>query len=125
MEQITIAGRLGGDAALAKTQSGDSVCNFNVAVDRREGNGKATNWYRVSLWGKRAEALAPYLLKGVSVTVSGAFSLGEYNGNPQLNVRANEIALQGGRNAQASGQQQASNSQSNAEYLDDEIPGWE
>lgn len=125
MEQITIAGRLGGDAALAKTQNGDSVCNFNVAVDRREGRDKATNWYRVSLWGKRAEALAPYLLKGVSVTVSGAFSLGEYNGNPQLNVRANEIALQGSRNAGSTEHRQTSNSQSTSEYLDDSIPGWD
>lgn len=97
MQNITIAGRLGSDAKLAQTQSGDSVCNFNVAVDYRNGREKATNWYRCSLWGKRADALAPYLLKGVSVTVAGEFGLTEYDGKQQLNVRASEIALQGGR----------------------------
>ena len=97
MQTITIAGRVGRDAELRRTQGGDAVCGFTVAVDYRNGRDKATNWWRVSLWGKRGEALAPYLLKGVSVTVLGEFSLGEYEGKPQLNIRASEIALQGGR----------------------------
>lgn len=97
MQTITIAGRVGRDAELRRTQGGDAVCSFTVAVDYRNGREKATNWWRVSLWGKRGEALAPYLLKGVSVTVSGEFSLGDYEGKPQLNIRASEIALQGAR----------------------------
>ena len=97
MQTIVIAGKLGKDAELRKTQNGDAVCSFSVAVDQRDGREKTTNWFRVSLWGKRGEGLAPYLLKGASVTVSGEFSLGEYEGKTQLNIRANEIALQGGR----------------------------
>lgn len=129
MQQITIAGRVGADAKLAKTQSGDSVANFNVAVDYRDGREKATNWWRVSIWGKRADALAPYLLKGASVTVIGEFALGEYEGKPQLNVRANEIALQGSRNTaggQADGSrgapQQSGNAQAADDDLDDHVP---
>jgi len=102
MQTIIIAGKLGRDAELRNTQNGDAVCSFPVAVDQRNGRDKSTNWWRVSLWGKRGEALAPYLLKGASVTVSGEFSLGEYEGKPQLNVRANEIALQGGRSGDGS-----------------------
>lgn len=98
MQSITIAGRIGRDAELRNTQNGDAVCGFTVAVDSRQGRDKVTNWWRVSLWGKRGEALAQYLTKGASVTVQGEFSLGEYDGKPQLNIRANEIALQGGRN---------------------------
>ena len=100
MQQITICGRLGRDAELRTTQGGDSVLGFTVAVDVRKGREKETAWWRVSLWGKRGEALAPYLLKGVAVTVIGEFSLGEYEGKPQLNVRASEIAMQGGRGEQ-------------------------
>jgi len=51
----------------------------------------------VSVCGKRGDALAQYLTKGASVTVVGEFTLGEYDGKPQLNVRANEITLQGGK----------------------------
>ena len=96
MQTITIAGKLGADAIVRSTQGGDSVCSFSVAVDQRDGRDKSTNWWRVSLWGKRGEALAPYLLKGTSVTVTGDFALGDYEGKPQLNIRANGIALHGG-----------------------------
>ncbi len=97
MQTIIIAGRIGKDADLRNTPTGDSVCNFSVAVDQRKGHDTVTNWWRVSLWGKRGEALAQYLKKGSSVTVQGEFTLDEYEGKPRLNIRANEIALQGGK----------------------------
>ena len=127
MQTITICGRLGRDAELRHTQGGDAVCSFSVAVDVRKGRDKETNWWRVSLWGKRGEALAPYLRKGSSVTVIGEFSLSEWEGKPQLNVRAHEIALQGGGEADAGRgsaqepQRESRNTQP-ADDLDDEIP---
>lgn len=124
MQSITIAGKLGRDAELRHTQGGESVCSFTVAVDQRQGRDKTTNWWRVSLWGKRGEALAPYLLKGASVTVQGEFALGEYEGKPQLNIRANEIALQGGRGdgSQGAPVEPQRNSRQVADDLDDSIP---
>lgn len=107
MQTITVAGRVGKDAELRRTQSGDGVCSFTVAVDQRDGREKTTNWWRCTIWGKRGEALAPYLLKGASVTVSGEFSASEYEGKPQLNIRVNEVALQGGRNEGGSPQRAA------------------
>jgi single-strand DNA-binding protein len=96
MQSITIAGRIGKDAE-TRQAGNDNVTSFTVAVDQRNGREKVTNWWRVSVWGKRGDALAQYLAKGASVTVVGEFTLGEYDGKPQLNVRANEIALQGGK----------------------------
>ncbi len=128
MQTIIIAGRLGRDSELRSTQGGDQVCGFTVAVDTRAGREKVTNWWRCSLWGKRAEALAPYLLKGVSVTVSGEFSLGEYDGKPQLNVRVNDLTLQGGRGdsqSRSGGAEQRGNAGyqgDSQDDLDDEIP---
>jgi hypothetical protein len=61
------------------------------------------------------------------VTVVGEFTLGEYDGKPQLNVRANEIALQGGKSdggqrvpdgGRGAPQQQATYS----DDLDDSVP---
>ena len=125
MQTITIAGKLGADAIVRSTQGGDSVCSFSVAVDQRDGRDKSTNWWRVSLWGKRGDALAPYLLKGASVTVTGDFALGDYEGKPQLNIRANGIALQGGRGDGSQGapsQPQRTNRASHADDLSDDIP---
>ncbi len=124
MQTITIAGKLGADAIVRSTQGGDSVCSFSVAVDQRDGRDKSTNWWRVSLWGKRGDALAPYLLKGASVTVTGDFALGDYEGKPQLNIRANGIALQGGRGdgSQGARQQAGGGNTSGSPDLDDDIP---
>ena len=95
MQNITIAGRLGSDSKLAQTQGGDSVLNFNVAVDYRNGRDKATNWYRCALWGKRADALSQYLRKGTPVAVSGELGLTEYEGKQQLNIRVGEVTMLG------------------------------
>lgn len=109
MQTITIAGRIGRDAEVRTTQGGDSVCGFTVAVDYRKGRDKQTNWWRVSLWGKRGEALSQYLTKGSNVTVSGSFELGEYDGKPQLNINASEVALQGGGQERSEPRQQTGN----------------
>ena len=118
MQTITIAGRIGRDAEV-RTAGADKVCGFTVAVDSRQGREKVTNWWRISLWGKRGEALAQYLTKGSNVTISGEFSLSEYEGKPQLNIRANEVALQGG--GQASGQP-AQRTAPARDDLDDDVP---
>lgn len=121
MQNITIAGRIGRDAELRSTNNGDQVAGFTVAVDSRKGREKVTNWWRVSLWGKRAESLSPYLLKGASVTVTGEFSLEEYDGKPQLNIRANDIALQGGRAEQSERRDERPRQPAMAD-LDDDVP---
>ena len=126
MQIITVAGKLGRDAEL-RTAGDGQVCSFSVAVDQRNGRDKTTNWWRVSLWGKRGEALAQYLTKGASVTVSGEFSLTEYEGKSQLNIRANDIALQGGGGGEreerpANGQAAPASRKSFADELDDDVP---
>jgi single-strand DNA-binding protein len=121
MQSITIAGRIGKDAETRNTQAGDSVTSFSVAVDQRNGRDKTTNWWRVSIWGKRGEALAQYLRKGDNVTVCGEFSVSEYEGKTQLNVRANEVALQGGK-GDARQEPQRQQQQAPIDDLDDDVP---
>jgi single-strand DNA-binding protein len=126
MQTISIAGRLGSDAKRNQTQGGDTVANFSVAVETRNGREKVTNWWRCSLWGKRAEALGQYLTKGTAVAVVGEFSLSEYDGKPQLNCRVSELTLLGG--GQDGGQQQRQPETAGAprgglaDDLDDDIP---
>lgn len=121
MQTITIAGRLGKDATRGTTQGGDVVANFSVAVDSRNGQDKVTNWWRCAMWGKRADALGRYLTKGTSVAVTGEFSLGEYEGKPQLNCRVSEITLLGGGEQKQQEEKQKS-PPPRRDDLDDEIP---
>ena len=67
MAQLSGLFRLGDSAELRYTQNGDAVASLSLAYNygRKGEDGKApTQWINASLWGKRAEATAPYLLKG-------------------------------------------------------------
>lgn len=100
MNTIMVAGNVGKDAELRRTPGGDAVLQFSVADN--QGREKPTIWWRCSLWGKRAEALEQYLTKGQQVTVVGSVSEREWTDRDgqkrtSMEVRVNEIALQGGR----------------------------
>ena len=101
MQNLSIAGNLGQDPELKATSGGNTVLNFSVACsgyNRREKQ-KTTTWYRISLWGKRAEQLAKLLEKGSRVACSGELEVGEYNGKVQLNLTVQDVTLQGGQQA--------------------------
>lgn len=119
MRSITIAGRLGRDAE--PQQAGNStVTSFSVAVDVREGQSKSTMWFDVGLWGKRGDALAPYLKKGTNVAVSGQLSTREHNGKTYLKVQADEVTLLGGQRSEP--QRNTSQGGYDQGPLSDEIP---
>lgn len=100
MNSITVAGQLGRDAEVKYLQNGDALCSFSVADSA--GRDKGTIWWNCSIYGKRAESLAPYLTKGQSVTVAGVVSQRKWTDKEgqertSMDVRVGEIALQGGR----------------------------
>lgn len=64
--------RLGRDAEIRTTSQGESVATLALAFSygRKGSDGRRpTQWVDGALWGKRAEALAPYLTKGGLVSV--------------------------------------------------------
>jgi single-strand DNA-binding protein len=100
MNNITVAGQLGRDAETRYLPNGDPVASFSVADS--QGKDKLTIWWNCSLFGKRAESLAPYLIKGQSVTVSGNVTEREYtdkdgNKRKSMDIRVSDVALQGGK----------------------------
>ena len=104
MNVITIAGNLGKDIEIRRTPNGDAVGSFSVGDS--QGQDKPTIWWRCQLWGKRAEALAPFLLKGQPVTVSGEVTEREYtdkDNQPRKaqEVRVNNVKLQGSKQGSA------------------------
>jgi len=96
MKNLTIAGRLTKDATTREAGS-DKVTGFSVAVDDRQGKEKSTLFFDCSMWGKRGETLAQYLVKGSQVTVSGDLGAREYEGKTYLTLRVADVSLQGGK----------------------------
>jgi single-strand DNA-binding protein len=73
MIQIFGLARIGRDVEVRRTTNDDAVASVSLAFTygRKDNDGKKpTQWVDGALWGKRAEALAPYLVKGVLVTVA-------------------------------------------------------
>lgn len=100
MNSITVAGSLGKDAETRYLPDGTAVAAFSVADS--QGRDKPTIWWNCQLFGKRAESLAPYLLKGQAVAVVGSVTEREWTDNQgnkrkSMDVRVNEVALQGGK----------------------------
>lgn len=105
MKQICIAGNIGKDAEIRSTQGGDQMCTFNVAVnDPRDKNAPPT-WFGCSLWGKRGVGIQPYLTKGTKVSIAGELSTREHEGRTYLQVRADQVTIQGGGQRDESGEQ--------------------
>ena len=86
--KVTLVGNLGRDPEMRYTPSGQAVTNLSVATSRRftDSSGELrdeTVWFRVSVWGKQAEACHQYLKKGRQVFVEGRLVADE-NGNPRI-----------------------------------------
>jgi len=113
INHVVVVGRLTRDAELKYTASGQAVCKFSVAVNRRRKNGDQwedeANYFDVVLWGRQGEALNQYLLKGKSVGVEGELRQDRWQQDGQnrskVEIVANNIQLLGGNpGAQGGGQ---------------------
>lgn len=86
-QQFIIIGRVGRDAEMRYTPSGQAVTSFSVAVSEnytKDGEKvKSTIWIRVSAWGKLAEVCNQYIKKGKLVQCIGKLK-GDTAGNPRI-----------------------------------------
>lgn len=108
--------RIGRDAEIRRTASGEAVASLSLAFTygRKGEDGKRpTQWVDGALWGKRAEALAPYLLKGGLVVATledvhiETFRKQDGSEGVKLAGRVIDIELAGGGERQAEAPRQA------------------
>lgn len=83
MNHLTIIGNLTKDPEMRTTAAGVNVCDFTVAVNRRQrresqaGQPEA-DFFRVSAWRQLGESCAKFLTKGRKVCVVGPVSVRTY-----------------------------------------------
>lgn len=124
MQVTMIAGNVGKDAELRRTQSGDAVLGFSVAVDNgkdKNGNKRDSTWYRCSVWGKRAESLEAYIKKGTKLALTGRVGVDVYEGRGSLTLNVNELTFMGGGSQERSDDRQQYDEPARND-IDDEIP---
>jgi single-strand DNA-binding protein len=85
--KILFIGNLGRDPEMRYTPNGRPVTQFTVAVSNSKPDGQGgwvdegTDWFRVSVFGDRAERAAEQFRKGNRVFVEGRFKTREFEGN--------------------------------------------
>lgn len=116
MNQATLIGRIGKDPEIRFTNGGQAIANFSVATDEsyknRDGEKvKKTEWHRVVAWGKLAEVIQKYFVKGSLVVVGGKIQTREWEDKTGNKNRTTEIVanyarvLSGGKDGAASSEQ--------------------
>lgn len=145
INKVIIVGNLGREPETRFMPSGEQVTNIAVATtdkwkDKQSGEQKeATEWHRVSFFGKLAEIAGQYLKKGSSVYIEGKLKTRKYTDKDGVERYATEIVadtmqMLGGKDDGAPRQASGSNSYqaarggskapaaSGGSYMDDDIP---
>jgi single-strand DNA-binding protein len=110
LNHVVLIGRLTRDLgtderSFAYLPSGQARANISIAVNRSRKNGDQwvdeVNYFDVTIWGKTAENLKPYLTKGKQIAIDGYLKQDRWEKDGQKNSRvsvvANNVQLLGGR----------------------------
>jgi single-strand DNA-binding protein len=111
LNHVVLIGRLTRDAELKYTASGQAVCKFSIAVNRRRKNGEQwedeANFFDIVLWGRQGESLNQYLVKGKMIGIEGELRQDRWQQDGQnrskVEIVANNIQLLGGSGSTNSG----------------------
>ncbi len=109
LNSIILVGRLTRDIELRFTASGTAIGNFSIATNRRIKKNDdwidEANFFDVQLWGKTAQGLQKYLIKGQQVAVSGELKQERWEKDGQKHnkilIDAKDVQLLGGKREDA------------------------
>jgi single-strand DNA-binding protein len=108
LNKVELIGHLGADPEGRFLPSGDAVCSLRIATteswkDKTSGERKeATEWHRVSAFGKLAEIMNEYLKKGAQVYIEGKLQTRKWTDQQGVEkysteIRAEKMLMLGGR----------------------------
>ena len=112
VNKVIIVGNLGADPEVRYLPSGDAVANIRLATtdrykDKASGESKeATEWHRVSFFGRLAEIVSEYLKKGSSVYIEGRIRTRKWQAQDgtdrySTEIVADQMQMLGGRGGAA------------------------
>lgn len=113
MNKLTIIGNLTRDPELRYTAQSVPVCDFTVAVNRRQKNAQGqteADFFRVTAWRQLGENCSRFLSKGRKVCVVGPVSARTYQANDgstrvSLEITAEDVEFLSARDEQESSYQ--------------------
>lgn len=78
---VALMGRLVADPELKTTRSGNSVCTFSIAVDRRytaNDEERKADFFTITAWRQTAEFICKYFQKGSLIAIEGSLQTRQY-----------------------------------------------
>lgn len=110
INKVILVGNLGAEPEVRYLPSGDAVASIRLATtdrykDKASGEFKeATEWHRVSFFGRLAEIVSEYLKKGSSVYIEGRIRTRKWQAQDgtdrySTEIVADQMQMLGGRNA--------------------------
>lgn len=122
--------RIGRDAELRYTNNQKAVISLACVYDVGFGDNKKSQWIDVSVWGKQAEALAQYLIKGKQIVIYAddleieTYQKNDGTSGSKLKARVINIDLTSGgqQQAQQGYQQQAPQHRSTQQQGYQQVP---
>jgi single-strand DNA-binding protein len=118
LNHVVLIGRLTQDLgsderSFGYVGNGQARANVSIAVNRSKKNGdqwvEEVNYFNVTIWGKTAENLKPYLTKGKQICVEGHLKQDRWEKDGQkqsrVSIVADSVQLLGGKsdNSQQTG----------------------
>lgn len=122
LNQVNLIGRVGQDPEIKYMPSGEAVANVSLATserwkDKQTGEQKeATEWHRLTFYGKLAEIVGQYVTKGSLIYVGGSLRTRKWQDQQgqdryTTEVKASEMRMLGGKSDNAGGGRDGNNGQ--------------
>lgn len=108
MNSINLIGNICNDVELKTTNSGRSVCSFNLAV-KRPFTKDTTDFFTVVVWGNQAELIAKHIHKGDKIGITGVLTTRKYtdkdgNNRTAFEIVANNVHFVDSKRSQSGGE---------------------
>ena len=71
---VNLVGRAGREPDVRYFESGSTVANFTLAVNRRTRD-EEPDWFNLEIWGKQAPVAADYVRKGSLIGITGSLKI--------------------------------------------------
>lgn len=107
VNKVILVGNLGADPEIRYLPSGEAVANLRLATtdtwkDKDGNKQEATEWHRVSYFGRQAEVCGQYLKKGSQIYVEGSIRTRKWQDKEgqdrySTEIRGDRMQMLGGR----------------------------
>lgn len=96
MNSVCIVGRMAQQPELKQTSSGKNLLNFTVGVNDYYAGKSTVNWIKCVAFGKSADNIAKFFIKGSPIEISGKIQTGSYEKDGRTVYTTSVIVLNWG-----------------------------